>query len=307
LPIAVAVWRENVDVWSARVGERGGQAPASRLTTDVSRDEFGQLSPDGSKMAFLSDRSGTKQLWLKDMQSGTERQLTSTDHPPGHFHFSADGKWIGFTTNEPSRPLYQIAIDGRAPPERLCDQCGLVWHWAPDGRWMVHVEGLPVRFRSFDRQTGDRADALYHASYQLYLPRISPDGKWLLFLARTGPDRSRICVTRLQPGKPPAETDWITVASDDTWNDKPAWSDDGKAVYFTSDQDGFRCLWKQAVMPDTKQPRGPAVPVFHSHQARVSIGNAFDSLDVDVRGDTLVFEQGERDGSIWISSLKPGR
>ena len=307
LPIAIAVWRENVDVWMARVRERGAQGPASRLTRDGSRDQSGQLSPDGSMMAFLSDRAGTTQLWLKDMRSGTEQKLTSMADRPGHFHFSADGKWIGFTTNEPSRPLYRIAVDGRGRPERLCVQCGLVWHWSPDNRWIAHVEGLPVRFRLFDRRTGERTDALYHASYQLYLPRFSPDGKWLLFLARTGPDRSRICVARFQPGKPPAEADWITVTPDNTWNDKPAWSDDGKAVYFTSDRDGFRCLWKQAVMPDSKQPTGSAIPVFHSHEARISIANAFDSLDLNVRGDTLVFEQGEREGSIWISSFKPGQ
>jgi hypothetical protein len=63
-------------------------------------------------------------------------------------------------------------------------------------------------------------------------------------------------------------------------------------------------LWKQTVTLDSKRPTGLPKPVFHSHAARVSIGNAFNALDLNVRGKTLVFEQGERDGSIWISSLR---
>jgi Tol biopolymer transport system component len=256
--------------------------------------------------AFISDRSGASELWIKDMQSGTERMVKSTGHAPAHFHFSSDGQWIGFSTNEPSRPIYRVPVagSGGGPPERVCEPGGLVWHWSADGRWIVHTEGRPVRFRSFDRDTGSRSDVLYHSSYQLYLPRISPDGNWILFLARTRPDRSRVCVARLQPGNPPSEADWVTVASDDTWNDKPAWSGDGKTVYFTSDRDGFRCLWKQTVTLDSKRPTGLPKPVFHSHAARVSIGNAFNALDLNVRGKTLMFEQGERDGSIWISSLR---
>jgi Tol biopolymer transport system component len=294
------VWRQNVDVWS--FSEPRGVA--SRLTQDASRDQAGQLSPDGSALAFLSDRSGATQLWIKDMQSGAERMATSTGHVVGQFHFSSDGQWIGFTTDETSRPLYRIPARRVASFERVCDQCGFVWHWSSDGRWILHVEGLPARFRTFDRTTGTRADALYHSSYQLYVPRISRDGEWILFLARTGANRSRIAIARFRSGTPPAEADWVTVASDDTWNDKPAWADDGRAVYFTSDRDGFRCLWKQTIAPDSKRPSGLPRAVFHSHAARVSIGNAFDSLDLQVRGDTLVFEQGERDGSIWLSSLK---
>ena len=68
-----------------------------------------EFSPDGRWLAFVSDVSNTGQLWLHDLQSGTQRQLTTADADHGSpawgqglrvFAWSHDGAALFFLRNE---------------------------------------------------------------------------------------------------------------------------------------------------------------------------------------------------------------
>ena len=93
------------------------------------------LSPDGSKLAFLADSDAkessipgaTAKLWIRDVASGTLRQVEEAE--PTFPFWSPDSKYIGFFS---AGKLKKVALAG-GPVQVLCD--------APEGRgasWNAH-------------------------------------------------------------------------------------------------------------------------------------------------------------------------
>jgi Tol biopolymer transport system component len=73
-----------------------GGAPVN-VTHDAAYDCDPAWSPDGSQLAYCSDKAGgLLQLWLRDMNTGRERQLTHLSTQPISPTFSPDGKRIAF-------------------------------------------------------------------------------------------------------------------------------------------------------------------------------------------------------------------
>jgi len=77
------------------VGENGG-APR-RLTTSPGIDTDPSYSPDGSKIVFESDRSGSQQLYVMNADGSNERRITFTTARYSSPEWSPDGKLIAFT------------------------------------------------------------------------------------------------------------------------------------------------------------------------------------------------------------------
>ena len=79
---------------------------------------------------------------------------------------------------------------------------------------------------------------------------------------------------------------------------------DGNLIYFTSDRDGFRCIWIQRLDEKTRQPVGSPVPLYHFHGARRSLMNVgLGPLEISLCRDRIVFPMAERSGNIWITSV----
>jgi WD40 repeat protein len=135
--------------------------------------------------------------------------------------------------------------------------------------------------------------------------RFSPDDRWISFFAVTGPARSRVQVVPFRAGTVPSPDQWIAVTDDQSFRDKPVWSPDGNPLYFTSDRDGFRCIWAQRLDPKTKRPLGPPLEIHHSHGARRSLLNAnILPLELHVAPGRLVFHIGEITGNILMVKWK---
>lgn len=69
-----------------------------QLTSGDVRDLDARWSPDGRTIAFVSNRTGTDQIWLVDAESGALRQLTQggSDLYP---QWSPDGKRLVFESS----------------------------------------------------------------------------------------------------------------------------------------------------------------------------------------------------------------
>jgi dipeptidyl aminopeptidase/acylaminoacyl peptidase len=142
---------------------------------------------------------------------------------------------------------------------------------------------------------------LSHPAYVLWNPRFSPDDHWVLFSA-TMLGRARIFVAPFRNAGLVPEREWIAI-TDSAWDDKPRWSPDGNILYFISQRDGFRCIWAQR-LNDRKRPVGPAIPIFHAHEARRSLANVgFGDLGISVARDKIVFNSSERTGNLWMANL----
>ncbi|HKJ03426.1 MAG TPA: hypothetical protein VJ997_13255, partial [Longimicrobiales bacterium] len=85
------------------------------LTTGDFSDASPRWSPDGSKVAFISDRDGTEQIWVRFMDSGEIARITNLRHAPAGITWSPDGTQLAFTGLVPDAPAQVAKLP--APPE----------------------------------------------------------------------------------------------------------------------------------------------------------------------------------------------
>lgn len=115
---------------------RGGAAPAGSRTqraVELGRSlvaAWGSwaptMTPDGSRVAYLSDRSGRPEVWVQDVDLARPAPATRirlTDDPVLAVHWSADGAWLACA----------IATDGGVRQQ--------VWVVRPDGSGARHIAG----------------------------------------------------------------------------------------------------------------------------------------------------------------------
>lgn len=74
------------------------------LTTGTYSDSSPRWSPDGTRLAFVSDRDGKSQLYVRWMDSGQIAKLTDLDNAPSGISWSPDAKQLVFTALVPSAP-----------------------------------------------------------------------------------------------------------------------------------------------------------------------------------------------------------
>jgi Tol biopolymer transport system component len=74
------------------------------------RDYCPALSPDGTQIAFISDRNGTEEIWVVKLSTGALRQVTADAQPLGGLNWSADGLQLVFTSANTKSKLNGIAL-----------------------------------------------------------------------------------------------------------------------------------------------------------------------------------------------------
>lgn len=129
------------DVW---IVPRTGGAP-TRFTLDPGTDVHPDWSPDDSKLAFASDRSGSLHIWVAPVRlgrpAGSAVQLTSGDTEDQAPVWSPDGEWIAFIGRSPGgeREVWLTRSDHGAAPTRVTTGAG-----AGRVRWDPTSDGLLV-------------------------------------------------------------------------------------------------------------------------------------------------------------------
>jgi len=134
---------QDANIWSLTVPDGTGAPASARMVVASSRlDNNADLSPDGRKLAFQSDRSGSLEIWVSDTDGSHARQLTNFGH--GHTgtpRWSRDGTRITFDSNVGGVfQVYVIGADGGAP-KRITDPptANAVPSWSRDSEWIYFV------------------------------------------------------------------------------------------------------------------------------------------------------------------------
>ena len=215
----------RINVWV--VPAAGGEP--HQLTTAAAKDTAPRWSPDGTRLLFLSDRGGDKQVWVIPIGGGEARALTTGKLSPADPVWSPDGRWIAFAGKpEPARPRGGASESGDSDVKvisRLRYKQDGDGYW--DGRWkqifVVSAGGGPAR-------------QITAGEYDHLTPAWSPDGTLLAYAGNASPDAdlsntSDIWVVPLDGGSPRRLTKSAGPAS------VPAWSPDGRTVAYVGHDD----------------------------------------------------------------------
>jgi imidazolonepropionase-like amidohydrolase len=110
-------------------------------------------SPDGTRLVYSSDRSGTPQLWVRDVAAGTEHRLTDLRYAAVAPAWSPDGGRIAFQDQDGRTCLVPADTAGRpAGDERVVQVLGPQWQpgrpsWSPDGARLAMAAAHPYSGR----------------------------------------------------------------------------------------------------------------------------------------------------------------
>ncbi len=227
--------------------------PATRITSGMALDLQPVFSPDGSRILFVSDRSGNENLWVVDADGSNPRPVTTER---GDFHFddpewSSDGDYVLVRRNEAGSPNagqtpWLIHVAGGRGVELDDEARGTGFQWGPNGRYVYYRgsqggnatslrgNGLPqpAQVMRLDRETGDIAPITRTPSGSAR-PTISPDGMWMVYVA----DIDAMSGLRLR-NLVTDEDDWLVFPIDREHLNRRtriAFTPDGASVVFTKD------------------------------------------------------------------------
>lgn len=225
-----------------------------------SSERYPSWSPDGSMIAFNSDRDGTHNLFLMNADGRNVRQLTHEKAPvvAGMQSWTADGRWIyfGLFGNGPPR-MCRIHPDGSG--FEVIHRGGIDPAISPDGTTVVYareVQGGHCLFAADgdgknERQLTTRPNpfAGVHAAW-------SPNGRWIIFADKVGDSLELFRCTR--EGKEPTQ---LTHFSGGRAATSPAVSPDSRLISFRLCDEVY---WRDGKLSERayKEKRGDKRPVW---------------------------------------------
>ena len=233
------------------------------------RGSSARVSPDGSKIAYLTGFWDSEQIWLMDADGGSSRKLVDGGHEEfGPVAWAADGKRFACvraknSVGQNEALLKQIEVfdvaSGRGTIVLSESRLGDDLVWTNTGRLIYSLQELPpnqgdsnlwwVRVNPRTarpsgapaRITNDRADVTSLS--------ITADGKRMAVRRSTFESDGYISEIE-EHGKRLSTPRRYTL--DEGWDWPTAWTPDSKGVLFISDRDGTPHIFKQGI--DQTQP-----------------------------------------------------
>jgi Tol biopolymer transport system component len=278
-----------------------------RVSSTVLPEIYASSSLDGRKLAFIRLTSGHTQAWVHDLATSVQLPLDATRGQDQWCpRISRDGQWVAYATVNPAGQLYVVPSSG-GQPLLAAEHCAWAWDWSRDDTTLLVRKPLPdPAVYHLDLKSHVLTTFLTYDKFRITESRYSPDDQWIIFdLAAndptTGPlTQCRLVMAPVRGGRVGTPNTWIAVGHQTGWESHPSWSPAGDRIYFISDDDGFRCIWTQALHPVTKAPLTPPTVVQHFHHTRASLLNVGAAeLNLAVAQGKIFFELGELTGSIW--------
>lgn len=179
-------WVSGTDANSIfRIPISGG--PRTVVAGSTTLDAHPDLAPDG-RLAFVSRRSGTQEIWLAAADGSAPVRVTDRDQTVNRIVWSPDSSHLLFSTSSETGYLVAEmncpATQSRCDPPHPISPKGTVSSfpvWSPDGHFIyftVSTPGAPQIYR-MAAEGGNLTQITFGESSRT--SRISPDGHWLYF------------------------------------------------------------------------------------------------------------------------------
>jgi Tol biopolymer transport system component len=135
------IWRMEL---ADAASQRDQQSPplsklAKLLISSTRADASPEFSPDGKRIVFASNRSGSSEIWVADSTGEHPVQLTTFNRGfAGSPRWSPDGRQIAFDARAAdSADIYVISAEGGQPRRLTTDPAeDVVPSWSRDGNWI---------------------------------------------------------------------------------------------------------------------------------------------------------------------------
>ena len=209
----------KTNIW--RLDLQASPPKASKLIVSSRQQESPSISPDGSKIAFESDRTGSDEVWVCDADGSNPIQLSSFGVQfTGTPRWSPDGRWIAFDSRAGGEAnIYLVDPQGGVPRKLEIDIHGnSVPSWSHDGKWIYFNNGDDAATQSVWKVPSSGGHAVQIAQAHATYPIESPDGQYVCFvrnkrLWRVGTDGSSPEILRGMPEVNYQGDEWFPFGS----------------------------------------------------------------------------------------------
>jgi Tol biopolymer transport system component/DNA-binding winged helix-turn-helix (wHTH) protein len=199
--VAYVRGQNTINIWRADLTAAHPEESATRLIYSTLTQIVPRFSPDGSRIAFESNRSGSTEIWTTDAQGEDPDRLTSFNGPvTSSPSWCSDGRRIAFDSRAAgSSNIYIEDISERVPRKVVTTHPNLsLPSWSQDCRWLFAHDGTYNLFRF--PSSGGRAERVTErpSSYstvvddRIFFHVMEPDGVVLWTRAVSGGAEQRL-------------------------------------------------------------------------------------------------------------------
>jgi Tol biopolymer transport system component len=189
---------------------KGGKPVA--FTKGMAFDSNPRYSPDGTKISFISDRSGGENIWWFSVDKKDSLQVTkgNTDHYQSA-EWTPDGNYLVGSRGTRNFKLWMFHREGGSGAQLINKPDNLktvepafgsdgryIWFSQRIGAWNYNAQLPQYQLAIYDRETGETEveTARYGSAFS---PTLSPDGKWLVYGSRYN-DQTGLLIRDLSTG-----------------------------------------------------------------------------------------------------------
>ena len=172
------------DVFSAPI-EKGNTRDLTR--TPGAHEKWAAWSPDGARVAYISDQSGEEEIWVTAQDGDAKPEQLTTGGQAMRYRplWSPDGKRIAFSDKDGK--LWVLTVADRKLQQVAKDGSGTMYDftWSPDSAFLAfslsHENGL--RSLAIWSSADDKIHDVSMAPFNSYAPAWAPGGDYLYYLS----------------------------------------------------------------------------------------------------------------------------